>query len=108
MNSAVTNAGNKRRGYRIPEAAEYMGVSPRFVELKIRTGELPALRLCRSLHGVAGIHGCVSRFAEKGSNDGENMSYSRDAIFKKFGSLVRFSRPRHRSSGDNRSCRSTA
>ena len=41
----ITN--NERRGYRIPEAAEYMGVSPWFVELKIRSGELPALRLCR-------------------------------------------------------------
>jgi excisionase family DNA binding protein len=36
-----------RRGYRIAEAAAYMGVSPWFVELKIRSGELPALRLCR-------------------------------------------------------------
>jgi excisionase family DNA binding protein len=35
------------RGYRIAEAAAYMGVSPWFVELKIRSGELPALRLCR-------------------------------------------------------------
>ena len=36
-----------RRGYRIAEAAHYMGVSPWFVELKIRSGELPALKLCR-------------------------------------------------------------
>jgi excisionase family DNA binding protein len=36
-----------RRGYRISEAAEYMGISPWFVELKIRSKELPALRLCR-------------------------------------------------------------
>jgi excisionase family DNA binding protein len=40
-------ANNERRGYRIAEAARYMGVSPWFVELKIRSGELPALRLCR-------------------------------------------------------------
>jgi len=32
---------------RIAEAAAYMGVSPWFVELKIRSGELPALKLCR-------------------------------------------------------------
>ena len=37
----------ERRGYRIAEAARYLGVSPWFVELKIRSGELPALRLCR-------------------------------------------------------------
>lgn len=36
-----------RRGYRIAEAAEYMGVSPWFIEVKIRSGELPALKLCR-------------------------------------------------------------
>lgn len=36
-----------RRGYRISEAAEYMGVSPWFVELKIRSKELPALKMCR-------------------------------------------------------------
>jgi len=41
------NSGNERRGYRIAEAATYMGVSPWFVELKIRSKELPALRLCR-------------------------------------------------------------
>ena len=35
------------RGLRISEAARYMGVSPWFVELKIRSGELPAYRLCR-------------------------------------------------------------
>ena len=43
----TTRANNERRGYRIAEAAAYMGVSPWFVELKIRSGELPALRLCR-------------------------------------------------------------
>lgn len=43
--SQIVNA--ERRGYRIAEAAHYMGVSPWFVELKIRSGELPALRLCR-------------------------------------------------------------
>jgi excisionase family DNA binding protein len=32
---------------RIGEAARYMGVTPWFVELKIRSGELPALKLCR-------------------------------------------------------------
>ena len=37
----------EQRGYRIAEAAHYMGVSPWFVELKIRSGELPALRMCR-------------------------------------------------------------
>ncbi len=36
-----------KRGYRITEAAEYMGISPWFIELKIRSGELPALKLCR-------------------------------------------------------------
>ena len=36
-----------RRGYRIQEAAKYMGVSPWFVEVKVRSGELPALKLCR-------------------------------------------------------------
>jgi excisionase family DNA binding protein len=36
-----------RRGYRISEAADYMGVSPWFIELKIRSKELPALKLCR-------------------------------------------------------------
>src|SRR5258708_19003832 len=36
-----------RRGYRISEAAVYMGVSPWFIEEKIRAKELPALRLCR-------------------------------------------------------------
>jgi excisionase family DNA binding protein len=37
----------ERRGYRIAEAARYMGVSPWFVELKVRSGELPSLKLCR-------------------------------------------------------------
>ncbi len=36
-----------RRGYRIAEAAEYMGVSPWFIELKIRSKELRALKMCR-------------------------------------------------------------
>jgi len=35
------------RGFRIPEAAIYMGVSPWFVEQEIRAGRLPALKLCR-------------------------------------------------------------
>ena len=42
-----TVASTDQRGYRIAEAAEYMGVTPWFVEVKIRSGELPALRLCR-------------------------------------------------------------
>jgi excisionase family DNA binding protein len=46
MNSVPTRT-ETRRGYRIREAAEYMGVSPWFVELKVRSGELPALKLCR-------------------------------------------------------------
>ncbi len=37
----------QHRGYRIEEAAKYMGVTPWFVELKIRSGELPALKFCR-------------------------------------------------------------
>jgi excisionase family DNA binding protein len=47
MDAAITTRSDDRRGYRIAEAARYMGVSPWFVELKIRSGELPALRLCR-------------------------------------------------------------
>jgi excisionase family DNA binding protein len=35
------------RGFRIGEAAVYMGVSPWFVEQEIRAGRLPALKLCR-------------------------------------------------------------
>jgi excisionase family DNA binding protein len=42
-----TVASTDQRGYRIVEAAEYMGVTPWFVEVKIRSGELPALKLCR-------------------------------------------------------------
>ena len=30
-----------------PKPPVYMGVSPWFVELKVRSGELPALKLCR-------------------------------------------------------------
>jgi len=37
----------EHRGYRIEQAAKYMGVTPWFVELKVRSGELPALKLCR-------------------------------------------------------------
>jgi excisionase family DNA binding protein len=48
MNTAVqTRAETTRRGYRIAEAARYMGVTPWFVEVKVRSGELPALRMCR-------------------------------------------------------------
>jgi excisionase family DNA binding protein len=35
------------RGFRVAEAAAYMGVSPWFVEQEIRAGRLPALKLCR-------------------------------------------------------------
>jgi excisionase family DNA binding protein len=42
-----TNTATAVRGMRILEAARYMGVTSWFVELKIRSGELPALRLCR-------------------------------------------------------------
>jgi excisionase family DNA binding protein len=35
------------RGFRIAEAAVYMGVSPWFVEQEIRAGRLRALKLCR-------------------------------------------------------------
>jgi excisionase family DNA binding protein len=35
------------RGFRIGEAAVYMGASPWFVEQEIRGGQLPALKLCR-------------------------------------------------------------
>jgi len=45
--SPNTVASTDQRGYRIVEAAEYMGVTPWFVEVKIRSGELPALKLCR-------------------------------------------------------------
>lgn len=35
------------RGFRIAEAAAYMGLSPWSVELLIRSGKLPAIKLCR-------------------------------------------------------------
>jgi len=35
------------RGFRIKEAALYMGLSPWAVEILIRSKKLPALRLCR-------------------------------------------------------------
>jgi excisionase family DNA binding protein len=35
------------RGFRIADAARYMGVSPWYVEEKIRSKELPAHRFCR-------------------------------------------------------------
>jgi excisionase family DNA binding protein len=35
------------RGFRIAEAAVYMGVSPWFVEQEIRAKRLSALKLCR-------------------------------------------------------------
>jgi excisionase family DNA binding protein len=48
MSDALTTQGAiPRRGYRIAEAAAYMGVTPWFVEVRIRSGELPALKLCR-------------------------------------------------------------
>jgi excisionase family DNA binding protein len=40
------NSQLQPRGFRISEAAAYLGVSPWFVELKIRSKELPALKLC--------------------------------------------------------------
>jgi excisionase family DNA binding protein len=43
----VARAGVEFRGNSFGEAAEYLGVSPWFVELKIRSKELPALRMCR-------------------------------------------------------------
>ena len=50
QNSSMQGPARRRNsiyGYRIAEAAEYMGVTPWFVEVKIRSGELPALKLCR-------------------------------------------------------------
>ncbi len=47
MSRKLTTRSSDQRGYRIVEAAEYMGVTPWFVEVKIRSGELPALKLCR-------------------------------------------------------------
>jgi excisionase family DNA binding protein len=47
MKNVVPTRADLRRGYRIAEAAQYMGVSPWFVELKVRSGELPALKLSR-------------------------------------------------------------
>ena len=47
MSRELTSRSSDQRGYRIVEAAEYMGVTPWFVEVKIRSGELPALKLCR-------------------------------------------------------------
>ena len=47
LNTVAISYAESRRGYRIAEAAEYMGVSPWFVELKIRSKELPALKMCR-------------------------------------------------------------
>lgn len=44
---ARANAAVEPRGFRIAEAARYMGVSPWYVELKIRSKELPAYRFCR-------------------------------------------------------------
>ncbi len=35
------------RGFRIEEAAMYMGLTPFFIEEEIRAGRLPALHLCR-------------------------------------------------------------
>lgn len=36
-----------QRGYRIHEAAQYLGVTPWYIETRIRSKELPALRLGR-------------------------------------------------------------
>lgn len=35
------------RGYRIKDAATYMGLTPWFIEEEIRADRLPALQLCR-------------------------------------------------------------
>ena len=35
------------RGFRIPEAAAYMGIAPWRVEVLVRSKELPALRISR-------------------------------------------------------------
>jgi excisionase family DNA binding protein len=42
-----TDISESRRGYRIAEAAQYMGVSPWFVEVAVREKRLPALKLGR-------------------------------------------------------------
>lgn len=41
------NQSVQPRGYRIKEAAVYMGLSPWAVEVLIRSKKLPALKLCR-------------------------------------------------------------
>jgi len=60
----MDNSETLRRGYRIAEAARYMGVSPWFIELKIRSGELPAfvttpcferIWTISSIHDVASV-----------------------------------------------------
>jgi hypothetical protein len=45
MKSVVPTREDARWGYRISEAAPYMGVFPWFVELKVRSSKLPALKL---------------------------------------------------------------
>ena len=37
----------QKRGYRITEAATYLGASPWFVELRIREREIPVVKLGR-------------------------------------------------------------
>jgi excisionase family DNA binding protein len=44
---SVSPIEEPRRGYRIAEAARYMGTSPWFVEVKVRSGELRAFKLGR-------------------------------------------------------------
>jgi excisionase family DNA binding protein len=43
----LSNQSVQPRGFRIKEAAIYMGLSPWAVEILIRSKKLPALKLCR-------------------------------------------------------------
>lgn len=43
----LSNQAVQPRGFRIREAAIYMGLSPWTVEVLIRSKKLPALKLCR-------------------------------------------------------------
>lgn len=44
--SNTKNSPLTPRGLRIPDAAAYMGFTPWYVEEIVRSGELPALKLC--------------------------------------------------------------
>lgn len=46
-NGVPTCAEENRRGYRVAEAARYMGVNPWFVEVELRAGRLRGLKMCR-------------------------------------------------------------